>query len=186
MARAGGLAFCWRARIGSTPYSGSGRPLQSFDDRAVEFLAAEKKTIRRPRWRTRRHSDHAAMSLWLVVPDKPQLRGRVVVTVHRRRKPPKYGFSLLFRGERLAGLDVNPGRFHRNLLDGGSVSVTHWQRFPLMEAKADDRELPFDVWLHQFLVEVCVICNRSHHVAAPPLESGQQLELLSGQRANTR
>jgi hypothetical protein len=155
-----------------------GMGLQRSDELIAEFLATEKSVVRRPRWRTGRHPDYGSLSLLVEVNGKRHLRGRVIVAAHRKMLPPKYCLSLLFRRERLLGLDVNPRRFHRNLLAGGSVSVTHWQRWPAMEAEPDDRERPFAVWLHEFLVCARVMCN--YRIAPPPRVPGQQLDLLNG------
>jgi hypothetical protein len=119
--------------------------LQRFGELVAEFLAAEKRVVRQPRWRTGRHPDYAELSLAVEVKGKSHLKGRVVVAAHRKMRPPKDCFSLLFRRERLLALDVNPRRFHRNLLTGESVSVMHWQRWPAMEAEPDDRDQPFAV-----------------------------------------
>ena len=140
--------------------------LRDFDELVAEFVATPKQAVRAPRWRSKRHSDYAALSIWLEVKGKAHLRGRVVVTAHRFASPARHCFSLLFRRERVLALDVNPARSHRNLLTKGSISITHWHRWPAMEAEPQDGDKPFRVWLHEFLVAANVVCN--HAVAAPP------------------
>lgn len=169
------FASYWRARGKLLPLLW-GLGLQKFEELVAEFLARKKAAVRAPRWRIQHHPDYAALSIPVMADDAPHLRGRVVVTAHRLMMPPKYCFSLLFRRERVLALDVNPRRSHRNLLVRASVSVTHWQRWPDMEAEPDDRDLPFRVWLHTFLVSANVICN--FRVSSPP--RGEQLELLNG------
>lgn len=82
-------------------------------------------------------------------------------------------FNLLYGSERVLGLDVNPGRSHRNILTNTSVSVTHWQRWPLMEAEEDRRELQFSEWLGEFVARANI--ELRFRVADPPF--GIQLEL---------
>ena len=147
-----------------------------FDELVAEFVSREKKALRAPRWRVGHHSDYAAISMAIGVETERHLRGRIVITAHRLRLPPKCCFTMLFRRQRVLGLDVNPARFHRNLLTGGSVSITHWQRWPAMEAEPDNREQTFPVWLHDFLASAKVSCN--FRIASPP--RGKQLDLLNG------
>ena len=148
--------------------------LSVFDNHVAEFLRLEKATARRPRWRTVNHPDYAEAAVMVGAPSSRTLRGYLILTAHRVRLPPKYGFSLAFRGERILALDVNPGRSHRNLLTGKLVTATHWQRWPKMEAESDDREQNFAMWLREF----CRQCNVSIDflVKVPP--RGVQLGLL--------
>jgi hypothetical protein len=74
--------------------------LQRIGELVAEFLAAEKRVVRQPRWRTGRHPDYAELSLAVEVKGKSHLKGRVVVAAHRKMRPPKDCFSLLFRRER--------------------------------------------------------------------------------------
>ena len=150
--------------------------MRSFDELVVEFIATPKLAVRKPRWKTKNHPDFAALTLGVVVEGKRHLRGTVAISAHRMMMPPKYSFALIFRRYRVLALDVNPGRFHRNLLAKGSVSVTHWQQWPGMEAESDKRDLTFSVWLHEFLVRANVTCN--YHVVSPP--RGRQLDFLNG------
>lgn len=90
------------------------------------------------------------------------------------RQPRKCSFSLIFRGQRVFALDVNPAITHRNLLTRERVSGTHWQRWPHMDAVLDQRQLAFQLWLDEFLRRSNVVCR--HRVPPPP--QGVQLELL--------
>jgi hypothetical protein len=148
--------------------------LQRFDELIAEFLSREKTTARRPRWQMRAHPDYAAASVVVAVPGSRVLRGRIVLTAHRVRMPPKYGLALLFRGERILALDVNPGRSHRNLLMPGIIAGTHWQRWPKMEAETDSRDLRYSDWLREFLREANVTSDLV--IKSPP--RGVQLRLL--------
>jgi hypothetical protein len=152
--------------------------LSRFDDVVAEFLAAEKVAITAPRWRSVTHGDYAEARMTVVV-SGARLRGRIVLTGHRVRIPPKYGLALIFRNERVLGLDVNPARGHRNLLKPTSVGGTHWQRWPHMEAEADDRNLSFTVWLGEFLRIANVTCK--FRVLSPP--QGVQLDLSKWPRS---
>jgi hypothetical protein len=117
------------------------------------------------------------------VPNSRRLVGLIILTAHRVRLPPKYCFSLLFRGERILGLDVNPARIHRNLLRGAKVSATHWHRWPLMEAEPDNRDLLFAQWLTLFLNEAKV--STTFGVLSPA--RGVQMRLpLNGKDPNGR
>jgi hypothetical protein len=149
--------------------------LQDFDKLVAEFLAAEKTGHVRPRWQYARHPDYAEARMTVGVPGSSVLAGLVTMTAHRVRTPPKYSFSLLFRGKRILALDVNPGRFHRNLLrPGGSVGDTHWQRWPDMDAEPDRREQNFSAWLRDFLKAANIVL--SFQVLSPP--RGVQLRLI--------
>jgi hypothetical protein len=90
--------------------------------------------------------------------------------------PPKYSFSMIYRNERVLGLDVNPARIHRNLLVPAKVGGTHWQSWPNMEAEADYREQGFAMWLHEFLRRANVVTKFG--VLSPP--RGVQLDFFDG------
>jgi hypothetical protein len=145
-----------------------------FDGLVAEFLRREKIAPARPRWQIARHGDYAEAKLRLGVPGSRTFQGRLILTAHRVRFPPKYCLALLFRGERILGLDINPARSHRNLLAPLSVASTHWHRWPMMEAAPDERELTFTVWLGEFFKEANV--STSFGVLSPP--RGVQLRLL--------
>jgi hypothetical protein len=145
-----------------------------FDALVTQFLQAEKTAHIRPRWQTARHPDYAEAKMAVAVPGSRTHIGLVVLTAHRVRLPPKYGFSLLFRGHRVLALDVNPGRAHRNLLLPGSIAGTHWQRWPMMDAEPDDRDQPFAGWLRDFLKAGNIVTTFG--VLSPP--RGVQLRLV--------
>jgi hypothetical protein len=90
--------------------------------------------------------------------------------------PPKYSFSLLFRGKRILGLDVNPGRHHKNLLLSGSIGCTHWQRWPVMDAEADEREQNFLAWHSDFLKAANIVTT--FRVLSPPRGVQERLRLI--------
>jgi hypothetical protein len=150
--------------------------VHEFDDLIGKFLAAEKVAHVRPRWRTAGHPEYAAAKMTVSVPNSRILVGVVRLTAHRIRQPPKYGFALTFRGRRLLGLDVNPGRQHKNLLVKKSVGGTHWQRWPHMEAESDDRDQNFAAWLREFLRAGNIVTTFG--ILSPP--RGMQLELFHG------
>jgi hypothetical protein len=120
--------------------------MNEFDALVAQFLNTEKTARIRPRWRTARHPDYAEAKMAVATPRLRTHIGLVVMTAHRVRLPPKYSFSLLFRGQRVLALDVNPGRAHRNLLLPRSVAGTHWQRWPMMDAELDNRDQTFAAW----------------------------------------
>lgn len=100
--------------------------------------------------------------------------GAVAMTAHRVRLPPKYSWSLLFRGKRILALDVNPGHSHTNLLTKGSVNRTHWQRWPIMDAEPDERDQNFAAWSAAFWKSANIVT--SFQVLSPP--RGVQLRLI--------
>jgi hypothetical protein len=155
-----------------------GRYLASFEEMVGAFLRAEKDVLYAPRWRSRTHGDYAEAVMPVAVADSRLLRGRVILAAHRVRQPPKYCFSVVFRNERVLALDVNPARIHRNLLVPAKVGSTHWQRWPYMEADADDRELPFNRWLNEFLRRANV--KSRFPILSPP--QGVQLDLAKWPR----
>jgi len=157
--------------------------VQEFNALVAQFLAAEKTAHVRPRWQTARHRDYAEAKMLVSVPRSRLFLGMVVLTAHRVRLPPKYGFSLLFRGHRVLGLDVNPGRTHKNLLTPGSVAGSHWQHWPTMDAELDDRDQNFAAWLRDFLRAGNIVTTFG--VLSPP--RGVQLGLVfDGNKGNNR
>jgi hypothetical protein len=148
--------------------------LQDFDELVRRFLKAEKTARVRPRWQVGRHPDYAEARFAVGVPGSRVLVGLVTMQAHRVRLPPKYAFALLFRGKRVLALDVNPGRFHKNLLLPGSVDRTHWQRWPTMDAEVDDHEHNFAAWLRAFLQAANIVTT--FQVLSPP--RGVQLRLI--------
>jgi hypothetical protein len=148
--------------------------LSDFDDLVLQFLAAEKTAHVRPRWRVKPHPDFAEAKMVVGVPGSRVFVGAVVMTAHKVRLPPKYSWSLLFRGKRILALDVNPGRSHKNLLMKGSVNQTHWQRWPTMDAEVDDRDQNFARWSLDFWKTANIVTTFA--VLSPP--RGVQLRLI--------
>lgn len=151
---------------------GGGSLVSAFDDLVQDFLTHEKIAKRGPRWRTVTHPDYAEASIPVTVPNNKIFRGRVILTAHRLRNPYKFSFSMVFKNERILALDVNPARSHRNLFTPATIKVTHWQRWPHMEAEPDPRDFGFSRWLHEFLNTANVTCN--FRVGLPP--TGVQLD----------
>jgi hypothetical protein len=149
-----------------------GNRVSEFDDLVADFLVREKKLLTRHRWRGQSRADYATIRAVVAVPGV-SYAGRLVVTAHRLRMPAKYCFSLLLRGERVFALDVNPSRFHQNLLVRASVNVTHWQVWPKMEADIDNREMAFASWFYEFMQRANV--SYRFRALAPP--RGVQMEL---------
>lgn len=152
--------------------------MSSFEELAIEFLSQPKIARHGPRWHTRSHPFYATASMPIAAQRSRLLTGRVVLTAHRIVLPAKYCFSIVFRSERILGLDVNPARCHRNLLNPASIHCTHWQRWPTMEAEPDAREQTFSAWLHEFLARANV--SGRFLVRYPP--RGVQLELSPWRR----
>ena len=148
--------------------------LNDFDELVRQFLTAEKTARARPRWRVKPHPEYAEAKMVVGVEGSRVLVGTVVMTAHLVRQPPKYGLALLFRGRRILGLDVNPGRGHANLLLKGTVNRTHWQRWPVMDAEVDDREQIFAGWCADFWKTANIVTT--FRVLSPP--RGMQLRLI--------
>lgn len=149
---------------------------KQFDDLVLDFLARPKVLRTKARWRSRGHPDYARLRCCVTTEAADgfrPMRGYLVSTAHRVRQPPKYGFALLFQGQRVCALDVNPGRFHRNILTGQSVGITHWQRWPRTAAEPDDRNLTYNQWLYEFMTGLNISCKV--HFKSPPY--GVQLRL---------
>ena len=156
--------------------------LNDFEVLVRQFLAAEKTAHIRPRWRSKGHPDFAESKMLVGVPGSRVLIGMVVMTAHRVRLPPKYSWSLVFRGKRILALDVNPGRSHRNLLRKGSVDRTHWQRWPEMDAEEDRREQNFVAWTFDFWRAANIVTTFA--VLSPP--RGVQLRLIVNENFDRR
>jgi hypothetical protein len=124
--------------------------MSAFDDIVDEFLRAEKITTRRFRWSGRR-LDWVRAGAPAIVQGRRDLIGRLELSAHLFRKPEKYSFSLLFRRERVFGLDVNPGSAHTNAKTLSVIFGTHWQSWPSMDAEPDSRDLIHYQWLDEFL-----------------------------------
>lgn len=129
-------------------------------------LRSYKYISGRLRWNAKRHQDYAEAKFLVNCPALPEIDGRLILTAHKARVPYKYGFSLMAGSLRIFGLDVNPGMSHYNRRTLTSVSGTHWQVYPHMDAEPDNRELAHREWLLEF-------CKRIHlesriEYATPP------------------
>ena len=116
-------------------------------------MAAEKVVQEEIRWVHSPHTDTAKCILPLYVPVRPEYSARLCLTAHVSRIPTKYGFAITLGSERVAALDVNPGRGHTNFVSGKRETVweTHWQDWPHMElATPDLRVLSHRRWLVEF------------------------------------
>lgn len=123
-----------------------------FDEAAVAFIGA-RKVGRRYQWGRSNHPDFAQARCLLTVPGQAGREGYLVMLAHVYRDPRKYGFTLIFRRKPVLRLDVEPGKFHKNISTRGSVSGTHWQRWPIFDAEEDSRQLVHRQWLDEFLKE---------------------------------
>lgn len=150
--------------------------LEDFNALVAQFLAAEKTAHVRPRWRVKGHTDFAEAKFLAGVPGSRVLVGVVIMTAHRVRLPAKYSWSLLFRGKRILSLDVNPGRYHKNLFRPGSVDRTHWQRWPDLDAEIDEREQNFAAWHYNFVRAANIVTT--FRVLSPPRGVQERLRLI--------
>jgi hypothetical protein len=171
-----------RPCYGCSPREAGLWSVDEFDALVAEFLAVEKVAHVRPRWQTKGHSEYASAQMVVSVPGSRRLVGILFMTAHAVRLPPKYGFSLTLRGKRIVGLDVGPARTHRNLLSPTSVGTTHWQRWPNMEAKPDDREQNFLAWFRDLLRRANIAVT--FDMPTPP--RGVQLRLVYGGKTDNR
>ena len=139
------------------------------------YLAADKTVSSRMFWREKRHKDFVEANLPVICPDLPEINGELILIAHKTRIPKKYGFTLLAGSFRIVGLDVNPGSSHFNRRTLTSVSSTHWQFFPGMDAEADGRSMEHREWLAEF-------CKRTNiNLSSPyraPAHNPVQLDLL--------
>lgn len=137
-----------------------------------DFLSSEKLATRF-RWVKGGNPLFARAKLRLKVEERPDLDGTASLTSHILRRPFKYSFLLLFKEIRVLALDVEPGRSHRNILRSVSISGTHWQHWPSMDAEPDARDLTHKIWFFEF-VKRANICY-PHVYKAPPF--GEQLRM---------
>ena len=149
-----------------------GPTLQTPPELIDDFLVAEKRATRF-RWVKGGNPEFVRARSRLKVENRPELNGTAFFTAHLFRFPYKYSFLLSFKNERVLALDVEPGRSYRNIITGISVSGTHWQTWPLLEAETDARDLPHKLWFFEF-VKRAKVCY-PHVYKAPPF--GQQLRM---------
>lgn len=141
-------------------------------------MEAEKVVEVAIRWEVAPHNDTARCVVPVLVPSRPAFNSRLALTAHVSRIPVKYGFSMLLAGERVSGLDVNPGRAHTNFKTGRRETVweTHWQDWPSNEAQPDLRTMSHRQWFREFCERNKILCRGSYR--APPHFGGEQLRLL--------
>ncbi len=142
-------------------------------------MAAEKAVQEGIRWHVLPHQDTAKCSAVVVVPSRPSFDSRLCMAAHVHRIPYKYSFSILLGSERVAGLDINPGRSHLNMRNGKreSVQETHWQTWPEMDhAEIDVRDMDHRAWMRQFFKEHKISFQGAYK--GPPHYGGEQLRLF--------
>ena len=121
-----------------------------FDEEVAAFIAAPKTALSRLRWSKKGHPDYLQCRASIAVSDGNGGHGEIILTAHVTRDPRKYSFSMIFRGERVLGLDVEPGGRHTNMLTMESVDGTHWQEWPTMDAEPDGQTLNHKQWFRKF------------------------------------
>jgi hypothetical protein len=147
-----------------------------FGEVIAAFLAAPKSSASGMSWRIHRssHKDYARAQIAISHSGMPRVRSRVVLLSHIYQFPRKYSFTLLFGTVRVASLDVNPGRNHRNALQRKSVGSTHWSFYPCDVVTPDPRSLNHISWFNEFF-ERCNIDFKARY--ATPIHDREQLEL---------
>lgn len=141
-------------------------------------MVAEKVIEGKIQWKHGLYTETAKAVLIVIVPERPSFSARLYLTAHVSRLPEKYGFSMLLGSERVAGLDVNPGRGHANFKLGKRETVwdTHWQMWPDKEAVVDNRTLLHSQWFRAFC-QRCRIISRIEY-KPPPHFGGEQPSLF--------
>jgi hypothetical protein len=147
----------------------------NLDELISAFMAADKVASTQLKWRSKGHPDYSECTIPVFCPAMPEINSRLILVAHRSRRPCKYGFSLLAADYRVLGLDVNPGASHFNVQTLTSISGTHWQAWPTMEAVADDRDLPHRQWLLDFLSRAKIAYGGGYE---PPPFVEPQLKLV--------
>jgi hypothetical protein len=139
------------------------------------FLDAPKQVRARFRWISKSSIDWAEARLMLqTAGDGAPMGGQIRMTVHKKRIPAKYSFALLYRNQRVFGLDVNPARGHMNPDTLESIRCTHWQLWPCTRAEADDRIQSHERWFREFLKRAKVTFPFRYR---PPPDGTEQLEM---------
>lgn len=122
--------------------------LDRFGEIVATFLAAPKSSARRMSWRSGiTHSDYSRAQLKVTCEAMPRIRARVIMLAHTHLHPRKYSFTLLLGRTRIASLDTNPKRGHKNALQKLSIISTHWSFYPCDTVIPDDRTLVHAIWL---------------------------------------
>jgi hypothetical protein len=140
-------------------------------------MAAEKVAASRIRWTLELNRDTAKAKVPLIVPSRPSFSASLNLGANVHKTPPKYEFSILLGGDRVAGLDINPSGSHYNFVDGTreSVRITHWHTWPETNVETDKRTLTFTRWLRAFCERYKVQLNGFD---APPHYGGEQGRLF--------
>jgi hypothetical protein len=155
-----------------------------FADHVRDFLAADKFAVRSYRWRPKGNQEWMHARIRLLVPSgKLSTRCQLALTAHRFRKPRKYSFSLLYCGECVLRLDVDPQRTHTNPVTLEVVRCTHWQEWPGETAEPDDRPLCYLDWFREFLKRAHI---KYKWRLVPPPEHVVQLEFPYGRDDSAR
>lgn len=150
-------------------------PVDDFDQKVAAFLATEKVAVRGFRWRIK-SPDYATASFRVETSEPGVIprRGTVHLMAHRYRQPRKYSFTLNYCNQRVFALDVNPGRVHFNPQTLEQVGVTHWQKWPDLDAIGDPRNLGHRDWFTEFLKRSCIVYTKR----CPPPPEGVQADFV--------
>lgn len=150
-------------------------PSSELDSLIEAILAADKEIIGNVGWKVAHRRDYTVANLKVICPSYPRAILRLALTTQRRNLPQKASFTLLFGGQRIFSLDVEPRRSHKNTLTLGSVKDTHWHRWPCSEAELDERTLTHRQWFDEFNVRCRLLFEGRYR--KPPYEP-EQLELI--------
>jgi hypothetical protein len=123
--------------------------MDGYQQRIASFLATGKVALNPIRWRLRNHPDYTEALVRLKTDGPRRPRGYVILASHVYLEPRKYKFALFYGGQRILALDVDPHRFHRNILRKQSFNCTHWHAFGA-EEQLDPRMLNHREWLDEF------------------------------------
>jgi hypothetical protein len=144
-----------------------------------EFMTCLKVISSEIRWNHAPSVDTAKCVVPVFVPSRPSFNSRLCLSAHVSRIPEKYSFTLLLGSQRVAALDVNPGRAHTNFSTAKRETVweTHWQTWPLLDhAEIDAREMSHRKWLEAFCKRFGIKLEGGYK--KPPHYGGEQLRLL--------
>ena len=146
----------------------------------LAVLDAPKRVDGRLIYKGANHPEYREAKALVRCPTYPELNMQFRASYHVARLPRKYSFMLFIEGERVYALDVAPGRRHFNVRTRKSVAVTHWQKWPTMEAEPDDQELTHHQWFEEFCARANLTFAKPY--VPPQFDSGiTQRELLGGE-----
>lgn len=150
------------------------RVVGDFARQVKDFLACGKSAARRFLWSIGRHKDYAEARFVVRCAKNDGLgEGMVVLSAHLLRQPPKYSFALVYAGQRILGLDVEPARLHVNPISLEVIKGTHWQEWPCDIAVPDARNMGYRAWFQEFLERANI--QYPYPYAQPP--QGKQIGL---------